>query len=79
MDPMGIGDYTTHVKWGLIIINHEMRICFLNNQDTIWKVRDPGFFSWLKWRLERGKQKRWKLFERMNGCYYGIKITDILK
>ena len=51
MDPMGIGDYTTHVQWGLIIINHEMRICFLNNQDSIWKVGYPGFFSWLKWRL----------------------------
>ena len=29
--------------------------------------------------MERGKQKRWKLFERMNGCYYVIKITDILE
>ena len=38
------------VMLGLFKINHEIRIPFLNNQDSIESIR-PGFFAWLYWIL----------------------------
>ena len=44
-----VGDevhYTNQLSWGLLKINHEIRIPSLNHQDS--RESKAGFFSWLK-------------------------------